>query len=774
MPTMVGARVLRKEDPNLLTGSGTFVDDVQLTGTLHVGFARSTEAHAEIVSIDTSEAAALDGVVGVYTIDDFADYGRVPGVPGMDRPVLAQDRVRFVGEPVAIVVAESAYIAADAAELIYVEYNTLPAVMTPAAAMADGAPVLHEAIGSNVLLDTPFADDLAEVFDSAPRTAVLDLHNNRVHPVPMETSVVLADWGRDKLTVWASTQVPHALRTTLSNYLGVSQSHCRVIQPDVGGGFGAKVQWYPELLMVPILSKWHNRPVKYVQTRSESFVMMVSGRDQWHHAEVAFDDEGNILGLRSMVIGDVGGYPDVPTALGMPTLTNWMASGCYSIPAIAAGHKVVATNKSQMSSYRGAGRPEATFMIERVLDLVADETGIDPAEVRMRNFIPADAFPYKTPHAEVYYDSGDYAATLEVALELCDYEGLKAQRDARNADPSQKLMGIGLSTWCEIAAFGPRGALEGFGHIGSYETAQVKIQPDGTAIISTGAAPHGQGTVTTLAQIAADNLQMDIDKITVRYGDTDTVPQGVGTMGSRITAIAGQATQQASIKVADQAKRIAAHKLEADVDDIELADGNFFVAGTPSVSVSWAEVGWAGLSPTELPEDMQAGCLDELVFAEATGFTFPNGAYICVVGVDRDTGAVEIEQFHLVDDCGTVINPLLAEGQVEGGVAQGIAQALFEEMVYSDEGQLLTSTLLDYLAPSACDVPEMTSLGRTTTVTPHNTLGAKGIGESGAIGSPPAVINAVVDALSGFGVKHVDMPATPQKVWNLMNNGQEG
>jgi len=771
---MVGARVLRKEDPNLLIGSGTFVDDIQLTGTLHVGFARSTEAHAEIVSIDTSDAAALDGVLGVYTIDDFSDYGKVPGVPGMDRPVLAQGRVRFVGEPVAIVVAESAYIAADAAEQIYVEYNTLPAVMTPAAAMAEGAPVLHEAIGSNVLLDTPFAEDLADVFDNAPRTAVLDLHNNRVHAVPMETSAVLADWGRDKLTVWASTQVPHALRTTLSNYLGVAQSHCRVIQPDVGGGFGAKVQWYPELLMVPILSKWHNRPVKYVQTRSECFVMMCSGRDQRHHAEVAFDDDGKILGLRSMVIADVGGYPDVPTGLGLPTLTNWMASGCYAIPAIAAGHKIVATNKSMLSSYRGAGRPEATFMIERVLDLVADEAGIDPAEVRMRNFIPADAFPYKTPHAEVYYDSGDYAATLKVALELCDYETLKAQRDARNADPSQKLMGIGISAWCEIAAFGPRGALEGFGHIGSYETAQVKIQPDGSAIISTGAAPHGQGTVTTLAQIAADSLQMDIDKITVRYGDTDTVPQGVGTMGSRITAIAGQATQQASLKVVDSAKKIAAHKLEASVEDIELVDGHFSVAGTPSVSVSWAEVGWAGLSPTELPADLEAGCLDALVFAEATGFTFPNGAYICVVGIDRDTGAVEIEQLHLVDDCGTVINPLLAEGQVEGGVAQGIAQALFEEMIYSDEGQPLTSTLLDYLAPSACDVPEMTSIGRTTTVTPHNTLGAKGIGESGAIGSPPAVINAVVDALSGFGVKHVDMPATPQKVWNLMNNGQEG
>ncbi len=771
MPTMVGARVIRKEDPNLITGRGNYVDDVQLVGTLHVAFARSVEAHADITSVDTSDAAAIDGVHGVYTIDHFGDYGNVPGVPGMDRPVLARGRVRFVGEPVAIVVAETAAIAADAAEQVVIDYSPLPAVTTPQAAMAEGAPVIHEAIGANVLLDTPFADGLDEVFDSAPHTASLKLHNNRVHPVPMETSVVLADWGRDKLTVWASTQVPHALRNTLSTYLGISQSALRVIQPDVGGGFGAKVQWYPELLMVPVLSKWLGRPVKYVQTRTECFLLMYSGRDQHHEVEVAFDDDGKILGLRSMVIGDVGGYPDVPVALGMPTLTNWMASGCYAIPAIAAGHKVVATNKSPLSSYRGAGRPEATYMIERVVDLVADETGVDPAEVRMRNFIAAEDFPYKTPHAEVYYDSGDYAATLRTALELCDYEALKAERDRRNADPGEKLMGIGLSTWVEIAAFGPRGALEGFGHIGSYETAQVKIQPDGTAIIATGAAPHGQGTVTTLAQIAADELQMDIDNISVRYGDTDTVPQGVGTMGSRIAAIAGMATQQASAKVAATAKLIAAHKLEANVDDIQLVDGVFSVAGTPAKSVTWAEIGWASLSPTQLPDDIAAGCLDEVVFAEPTGFTFPNGAYVCVVGIDRDTGAVEVEKFWTVDDCGTVINPLLAEGQVEGGVAQGIAQALLEEMVYSETGQPLTSTLVDYLAPSAADVPDLSLTGRTTTPTPHNTLGAKGIGESGAIGSPPAVINAVVDALSGFGVKHVDMPATPEKVWNLMQGG---
>lgn len=766
---MAGAGATRKEDPNLVTGRGTYVDNVRPVGTVHMAFVRSTEAHADIDSIDSTLASAAVGVLGVFTIEDFADLADIPGIPGLERPLLARGRVRFVGEPVAVVVAETATAAADAVELVVVDYSLLPVVMTPDASMAEGAPLLHQATSSNVVLDTPLAHDLASVFDNAPRSARLDLYNNRVHPAPMEPSVVLADWGHDRLTVWASTQVPHALRTTLASFFGVPQSRCRVIQPDVGGAFGAKVQNYPELFLAPALSQRLGRPVKYVQTRSECFVLMCSGRDQHHRVDVAFNDDGVILGLRSMVVADVGGYPQYPTALRLPTLTNWMASGCYSIPVIAAGHKIVVTNKSPLSSYRGAGRPEATYMIERTMDVVARETGIDPAEIRMRNFIRADEFPYTVPHADVTYDSGDYAETLRVALDLCGYEQLKAERDRRNSDPAARLMGIGLSTWTEICAFGPRGSLEGFGHIGSYETAQIRIQPDGSAIVSTGAAPHGQGTVTTLAQIAADELQIAVDRISVHYGDTDTVPQGVGTMGSRVIAIAGMAIQQAAQQIVRAARSIAAHRLEANFDEIELSGGAFSVAGTPARSVSWSEIGWAALSPSQLPDELSPGCLDIQVFGEATGFTFPGGAYVCVVGIDRDTGAVEIEQFHMVDDCGTVINPMLAEGQVAGGVVQGIAQALYEEMVYSDDGQLLTSNLMDYLMPSAADVPSLHSMARTTNPTPHNTLGAKGIGESGAIGAPPAVINAVVDALSGFGVRHLDMPATPEKVWRLMN-----
>jgi carbon-monoxide dehydrogenase large subunit len=769
----VGERIVRKEDPVLMTGRAEFYDDIRPEACMAMAFVRSTYAHAKILSIDTSEAAAMPGVLAVYTIDDFADYGMVPGVPGMDRPMLARDIVRFVGESVAIVVAEDNYLAADAVEAVVVDYEPLEVVNSVADAMADGAPVLHEAIGSNVLLDTPWADDIEAVFSAAPRTASLKLWNNRVHPAPMEPNGVVADWSGQKATLWVSHQAPHHLRNTLATYLGITHSDLRIVMADVGGAFGAKIQWYPENFLAPIISNRLGRPVKYTQTRSECFMLMMSARDQHHEAEIAFDDEGTILGVRSMLYANAGAYPDVPIALGMPTLTNWMTSGCYKIPALATGHKVVATNHAPLSSYRGAGRPEACYLIERLVDLVVSETGLDPVDVRMRNFIPPEDFPYTVPHAEVEYDSGSYAETLNEALRLIDYDNLKAERDRRNNDPSEKLMGIGFSSWVEIASFGPRGALEGFGHIGSYESSQVKVQPDGSVIISTGASPHGQGTVTTLAQIAADELGMHIDQISVKYGDTDSGPQGIGTMGSRIAAIAGSATKEASIQVVDSAKKVAAHLMEANPDDIEVVDGNFSVKGTPARSVSWGEVGWASMSPTQLPDGLSAGSLDQTVFFEPTGFTFPSGTYICVVGIDRTTGEVEVEKFLAVDDCGTVLNPLLAEGQVEGGIIQGIAQALYEEMRYDDNAQPLTASFMDYLAPAASDVPRIDS-GRTNTPTPHNTLGAKGIGESGAIGSPPAVVNACVDALRQFGINHIDMPVTPQKVWRVLNNSVGG
>ncbi len=767
MVTMVGASVVRKEDESLLTGRGSYVDSVRLPGTLVMHFVRSTEAHARIVSVDTEAAAAAPGVHAVFVAEDFGEYGNLPGAPGMDCPLLARGVVRFAGEGVALVVADDHASAADAAVLVEVDYEPLEVVTTPIEAMAEGAPVLHEAIGSNVLLDTPWPDNLAALFSEAPRTASLRFWNNRLHPVPMETSVVLADWKHDKLTVWASTQVPHALRNTLSNFLDIQQSRCRVVQPDVGGGFGAKVQWYPELLLAPIASKRLGRPVKYVQTRTECFQAMFPGRDQHHSVDVAFDDDGKILGIRSDVIADCGAYPDVPVALGMPTLTNWMSSGCYAVPAISAGHKVVATNKTPYSSYRGAGRPEAAYLIERVVDLVAAETGLDPVDVRFANFIPADAFPYEVPHSKVCYDSGNYKESLKKLLKIANYEALKAERERRNSNPDEKLMGIGFSTWVEIASFGPRGSMEAFGHIGSYESSQVRIQPDGTAIVNTGAAPHGQGTVTVLSQIAADELQIPFDYIIVRYGDTDSTPQGVGTMGSRTAALAGESTKLAAQKVMGVARRVAAHLLEANPDDVVCEEGRFSVVGTPEKSIGWREVGWAGLSPMQLPEGLETGCLESTAYFEPSGFTFPFGAYLCVVGIDRETGDIEIERFLTVDDCGTVLNPMLADGQVQGGIVQGIAQALYEEMRYDSEGQPLTANLVDYLMPAASDVPSIAS-DRTVTPTPHNSLGAKGVGEAGSIGAPPAVINAVVDALSRFGVSHIDMPATPERIWRAM------
>ena len=495
-------------------------------------------------------------------------------------------------------------------------------------------------------------------------------------------------------------------------------------------------------------------------------LLMYHGRAQEHEVEVAFDDEGHLLALRLDVTQDNGGYPD-PTGMGLPALTTTMAAGCYKIPHVAVGWRNVVTNTTPVASYRGAGRPEAAYTIERVVDLVADETGIDTAEVRRRNFIQPDEFPYAT-HSEIaVYDSGNFPAAMDVLLELADYEALKAEQDRRRQSEDEPLLGIGFSSWLEIAGFGPPGSLEGFGHLGSWESVQVRVRPDGSAIIYTGASPHGQGTETTFAQIASDQLGIPFDDINVLHGDTATIPQGIGTMGSRMTPVGGEGVKNASTKVVGRAKQIAAHLLEADPEDIEVDDGAFFVRGTPSRSVPWAEVAWKSFQPLELPPDLEPGSLDATVFQQVPNFSFPSGAYCCVVEIDRSTGEVEVRSMFLVDDCGTVVNPLLAEGQVHGGVAQGIAQALYEEMQYDENGIPLTATLMDYLVPSAPDLPRFVA-DRISTPTPNNSLGAKGIGESGSVGAPPAVVNAVVDALSHLGVRHIDMPLSPRKIWKIL------
>ena len=768
--SIVGAKVIRKEDPNLLTGRGQFVDDIQLTGTTHMAFVRSTEAHALIKGIDVSAALECEGVIGAWTAADL-ELPPLPGVPGLERPALAIDKVRFVGEAVAVVVAENKYAAADGTELVIVDYEPLGAVTSIEEATAENAALLYEELGTNTVAEVPTEDDHQAIFDAAPHTETIKLINNRCTAAPIETNACLADYGPAGLTVWASFQAPHHLRNRISAWLGIPQDQCRVITPDVGGGFGQKINFTPEFFIAPVLSKILNRPVKYSQTRSEAMTSMYHGRAQEQEVSVAFDNDGKIQALKVFASQDMGGYAD-GTGMGMPVLTTAMSAGCYVIPNVSIAWRNVLTNTTPIAAYRGAGRPEATYLIERTMDHIAYKLDMDPTEVRRRNYIPKDSFPYPTHSELAVYDSGNFEGALDELLNIMDYQSLREEQAANREDPEKPLLGIGFSSWLEIAGFGPPGSLEGFGHLGSWESVQIRIQPDGSAIIYTGASPHGQGTVTTFAQIASEYLGIDYEKISVRHGDTATIPQGIGTMGSRQVAVGGEGVKNASLKIVENAKSIAAHKLEANPEDIEVADGNLFVKGTPSKNLTWAEVATFSFQRLELPEDMDPGSLDTTILQEVPNFSFPSGAYACVIEIDRQTGDARIRDMYLVDDCGTVINPLLAEGQVHGGVAQGIAQALYEEFSYDENGQPTTATFIDYLMPGAPDLPSYKS-GRINTPNPNNSLGAKGIGESGSVGTPPAVMNAVVDAVRHLGVTHIDMPATPQKLWEILQGGSK-
>ncbi|MGB1651940.1 MAG: xanthine dehydrogenase family protein molybdopterin-binding subunit, partial [Acidimicrobiales bacterium] len=701
--SIVGAKVIRKEDPNLLTGRGQFVDDIQLTGTTHMAFVRSTEAHALIKGIDVSAALECEGVIGAWTAADL-ELPPLPGVPGLERPALAIDKVRFVGEAVAVVVAENKYAAADGTELVIVDYEPLGAVTSIKEATAENAPLLYDELGSNTVAEVPTEDDHQAIFDAAPHTETIKLINNRCTAAPIETNACLADYGPAGLTVWASFQAPHHLRNRISAWLDIPQDQCRVITPDVGGGFGQKINFTPEFFVAPVLSKILNRPVKYSQTRSEAMTSMYHGRAQEQEVSVAFDNDGKIQALKVFASQDMGGYAD-GTGMGMPVLTTAMSAGCYVIPNVSIAWRNVLTNTTPIAAYRGAGRPEATYLIERAMDHIAYKLDMDPTEVRRRNYIPKDSFPYPTHSELAVYDSGNFEGALDELLNIMDYQSLREEQAANRENLEKPLLGIGFSSWLEIAGFGPPGSLEGFGHLGSWESVQIRIQPDGSAIIYTGASPHGQGTVTTFAQIASEYLGIDYEKISVRHGDTATIPQGIGTMGSRQVAVGGEGVKNASLKIVENAKSIAAHKLEANPEDIEVADGSLFVKGTPSKNLTWAEVATFSFQRLELPEDMDPGSLDTTILQEVPNFSFPSGAYACVIEIDRQTGDARIRDMYLVDDCGTVINPLLAEGQVHGGVAQGIAQALYEEFSYDENGQPTTATFIDYLMPGAPDLP---------------------------------------------------------------------
>jgi carbon-monoxide dehydrogenase large subunit len=757
----VGARVKRREDPSLIRGLGRFVDDVRLPGMLYVAILRSAHAHARINSVDTGAARRHPGVVAVFTGADLRDrIGALPTTadnPTLRIPkhyVLAIDKVCYVGDGVAAVIAEDRYAARDALDLIAVQYEPLAVVTDAEKALTPGSPVIHAEWPDNTAFRWEHKQgDVDKAFKQAHRVVKQKLVHQRLAPNAIETRGVVARYlAADKeLTVWSSTQIPHILKTHLSKLLNLPEGQVRVIAPDVGGGFGSKLNVYAEEALLGYLALKLNRPVKWSEERSENMRATIHGRGQVGEVEAAVKKDGTILGLRYKVVADIGAYHQLFTPA-IPPFTGLMLSGCYKIPAIGIEVNAAFTNKMSTDAYRGAGRPEATYVIERLMDRVAQELKIDPVRVRQKNFPQPKEFPFKTATG-LAYDSGNYQRALDKALKLAGYQ--KLRREQKRLRSRGRYLGIGLSTYVEICAMGP----------GFWEYGKVEVEPTGKVKVLTGASPHGQGQKTSFAQIVADELGVALDDVEVIHGDTAVVSKGIGTFGSRATAVGGIAVYQAAEKVREQARELASHLLEVDADDLVFSDGRFGVKGVPRKALTIAQIAQRAHAAKSLPKGMESGLAAESTF-EPSNFTFPFGTHICVAEVEPETGKVEIKKYVAVDDCGKVINPLLVDGQVQGGIVQGLGQALFEEVVYDENGQLLTGSLMDYALPRAADLPRL-KLARTETPTPVNPLGIKGIGEAGTIGSTPAVVSAVVDALAPFGVKHIDMPLTPQKIWRL-------
>jgi carbon-monoxide dehydrogenase large subunit len=749
--SILGNRVVRKEDPALLTTGGTYVDDISVTDALQVVFVRSMVAHGEITSIDVSEARTAPGVVDVVTNADLTIGDIKPFMminQSITRPVLARDRVRYVGEPIVAIVAETRAAAVDAAELVIVEIDSLPPLIDPRDALAEDAIHLFPHIGTNVALHSdhpgkPISFDNCDVVVS--QTTV----NQRLAPAPIENRSAIAWWENDRLILELGCQGTHPVRNTVAEIYGLQPEQMRVICPDVGGGFGAKAHAAPEAVVLGELSRRTGRPVRWTETRSENMTGMGHGRGQIQTVTLGGTSEGDLLAYKIEIVQDAGAYPNMGAVL--PYATRIMATGVYDIPSVEVSSKSVATNTTPTGAYRGAGRPEASAALERAVDLFADAAGLDPAEVRRRNFIPPDAFPFTTPTGTTY-DSGDYEGSLDRALQAAGYEELRAEQARRRADGDLRLMGIGIATYVEITGAG----------LGS-EYGSVELLDDGSARVVTGSNPYGQGHITSWSMLVSNQTGIPLDRIEVVYGDTDLVPTGETTGGSRSLQIAGSAVFDATNKLVDMARARAAELLEANPDDIVLdtETARFHVAGTPAVSVSWSDIGAA------TDDSSRLFALSDFT---ASGPTFPFGTHIAVVEIDSETGKVELRRIIACDDAGTILNPLLVDGQVHGGLAQGISQALFEEVRYDEDGNPLSTTLLDYLMPSAAEFPLFERI-EMETPSPINPLGAKGIGESGTIGSTPAVQNAVIDAVSHLGIRHIDMPLTPERVWNVLNGG---
>jgi aerobic carbon-monoxide dehydrogenase large subunit len=783
----MGASVARREDRRFLLGKGRYTDDITLPNQSYAVFVRSPYAHAAIRSINAKEALAAPGVLAVLTGDDVAADG-LGGIPcgwtitnkdgskmvAPPHPALAQGKARHAGDPVAMVIAKTKAQAKDAAQLVEVDYDPLPAVAHLNAATAAGAPTVWDEAPGNVCFDWHLGDAAATetAFSQAAHVTSIDLTNNRIAPNAIEPRAANGHYDDvdDRYTLYTTTQNPHLTRLLLGAFtLKVPEHKLRVVGPDVGGGFGSKIFHYAEELLVLWASKRVGRPVKWTSERSEAFLSDAHGRDHVTHAELALDQDGKFRGLRVRTLANMGAYlstfaPAIPTYLHATLL-----SGPYDIPAIYAEVKAIFTNTVPVDAVRGAGRPEATYLLERLVDKAARETGIDRVEIRRRNLIRTDQFPYQTAVA-LQYDIGDYQATLDLALQAIDYEHLADRKAASQA--RGKLRGFGLSTYIEACGIAPSALVGALGAgAGLYEAATVRVHPTGSVTVFTGTHSHGQGHETTFAQLVVERLGIPFENVEIVHGDTDRIPFGMGTYGSRSAAVGGSAIYKALDKIIDKGRKVAAHLLEASVADVEFADGKYRVAGTDREK-TFGEIAFTAYVPHNYPIETVEPGLEDSAFYDPKNFTFPAGCHAVEVEVDPETGVVEVVDVAIADDVGVVINPMIVDGQAHGGLAQGIGQALLEEAVYDDQGQLASGSYMSYCMPRAADLP-MFKVGNHVTACTHNPVGIKGVGEVGAIGVPPAVINAVLDALAPLGVTHIDMPATPEKVWRAIHAAQE-
>jgi carbon-monoxide dehydrogenase large subunit len=763
-----GQSIKRVEDPRLVKGIATYVDDLKLPGMLHAVVLRSPYAHAKITGIKTEGAKALDGVIGVFTGADVnSSCGLLPcasPMPDQKAPkhtVLASDRVYFVGHAVAIVVAKNRAIAQDALDLIEVDYDPLPVVTNPEKALEKDSPLTHPELGSNVAFTWSVATgNLEEAFKKADRVIKQRMVHQRLTPMAIEPRGCVASFhpGDGTLTLWTSTQIPHLIRTLLPGMINVPENKMRIVAPEVGGGFGSKLNLYIEEALCSHLAMRLNAPVKWIESRRENASCTIHGRDQIGEYEMAVQNDGTLLAIKSRTIADIGSYLQLLTPA-IPTLTGLMLSGCYKMKALRMDVTGVFTHKMSTDAYRGAGRPEATFVIERMMDLVAAELGLDPIKVRLKNFPKPSEFPFHTATG-LTYDSGNYQGALRKAQQLASWDELLKQRE--QARQAGKLFGIGVSTYVEICALGPSKIMAA----GGWEWGCVRIEMSGKVTVITGTTPHGQGQETSFAQIVGDKLGVPMEDIAVLRGDTNSAHFGRDTYGSRATALGGTALVMCVDKIVAKAKVLAAHLLKSKAKLMEFRNGKFFVKGKPKNSLGWTALAAEAYVAKNLPRNFEPG-LEASSFFEPQNCTYPFGTHIAAVELDRDTGEAKIVKYVAVDDCGNQVNPLLIEGQVQGGIAHSLGQVFFERTVYDENGQLITGEFMDYPLARAKDIPEYI-LGSTVTPSPSNPLGIKGCGEAGTIGAAPALANAVLDALSPLGIRHLDMPLLPEKIWRAM------